>query len=118
MANLERKSFDQPDESRTPEKTKVDVIRLGGTSVARITFQPGWRWDECIKPVAGTDSCEARHVGALISGQLHVVHDDGSEADLGPGEAYVIEPGHNAWVVGDQEAVGLEFESAESYARD
>jgi uncharacterized cupin superfamily protein len=117
MANLASKSFDQPDETRTPDKTKVDVVRLGDATVARFTFQPGWRWDECVKPVAGTDSCQARHVGAVISGQLHVVHDDGSETDVGPGDAYVVEPNHNAWVLGDQEVVALEFESAETYAR-
>jgi mannose-6-phosphate isomerase-like protein (cupin superfamily) len=117
MASLDSKSFDQPDETRTPEKTRVDVVHLGTDTVARFTFQPGWRWDECVKPVAGTDSCQARHVGAVISGRLHVAHDDGSETDVGPGDAYVVEPQHNAWVVGDEPVVALEFESAETYAR-
>ncbi|MPY85581.1 MAG: cupin [Actinophytocola sp.] len=117
MASLSSKSFDTPDETRAPDKTKVEVVRLGAATVARVTFQPGWRWSECVKPVVGTESCQARHVGALVSGSLHVVHDDGAEADVGPGSAYVIEPGHDAWVLGDEPAIGFEFESAETYAR-
>jgi hypothetical protein len=113
MAGVTRKSFDDADEVRRPDKTTVEVVDLGGgTKVARITFQPGWRWSECVKPVVGTDACQVRHVGTVASGRIHVVHDDGTEADLGPGEAYVIEPGHDAWVVGDEPMVGFEFESA------
>src|SRR3954454_8328811 len=112
MGGVQAKSFDAPDESRTPDKTKVDVVDLGGAKAARLTLQPGWRWSECIKPVARTDSCQARHVGAVAAGRMHIVHDDGSEADLAAGGVYVIEPGHDAWVVGDDEFVGYEFESA------
>jgi hypothetical protein len=113
------KSFDTPDELRAPSKTQVEVVRLGDTQAARLTLQPGWRWSECIKPVAGTESCQARHVGAVLSGRMHVVQDDGSEGEIGAGEAYVINPGHDAWVVGDDEFVGLEFEShtAATFAR-
>ena len=118
MANLLSKSFDNPDETRAPDKTTVQVVDLGTAKAARMTFQPGWRWSECIKPVAGTDSCQARHIGTGISGQLHVRHDDGSEAEVMPGSAYLIEPGHDAWVVGDEPFVGYEFEStaAATYA--
>jgi len=113
------KSFDEPDERRTPDKTSVDVVKLPGASVVRITFQPGWRWSECIRPVIGGDSCQVRHVGTLLSGEMEVVHDDGSKAQVLPGIAYVIEPGHDTWVVGDEPAVSLEFESlaAETYAK-
>jgi hypothetical protein len=92
---------------------------MGDATAARFTFEPGWKWSDCVKPVAGTDSCQARHVGVVQSGKLHVVHEDGSEADFGPGDAYLIEPGHDAWVVGDESFVGFEFESraAEEYAR-
>ena len=65
-------------------------------------MQPGWRWSECIKPIAGTESCQSHHVGTVAAGQLHVRHEDGTEADIGPGDAYVIEPGHDAWVVGSE----------------
>lgn len=117
MAGLSRKSFDDPDETRTPDKTRVEVVRLSGATAARVTFQPGWKWSECVKPLVGTESCQARHVGTIVSGRVHVVHDDGTEAEMGPGDAYVIEPGHDAWVVGEEPAVGFEFESAETYAR-
>lgn len=100
------------------EASSTDV-RVGGTTVGRLTLQPGWQWSECIKPVVGTDSRQVRHVGIVQAGAMHVVHDDGTEEDLAPGGAYVIEPGHNAWVVGDEPFVGFEFESrpAEEYAR-
>jgi hypothetical protein len=116
---ISSKSFDEPDERRTPDKTRVDVVKLPGASVARITFQPGWRWSECIRPVVGGDSCQVRHVGTILSGEMEVVHDDGSKARVVPGVAYVIEPGHDAWVVGDEPVVSLEFEShtAETYAK-
>ena len=119
MAGINAKSFDSPDETRTPEKTRVDVVRMGDTTAARLTFEPGWKWSECVKPVAGTDSCQVRHVGVVQSGRLAVRHEDGSEAEVGPGQAYLIEPGHDAWVVGDERFVALEFESraAEQYAR-
>ncbi len=117
MPGLASKSFDSPDESRTPEKTRVDVVRLEGATAARFTFEPGWRWSECVKPVAGTESCESRHLGAIVSGRLHVTHRDGSEAEVGPGNAYVIEPGHDAWVIGDEPVVAFEFASAETYAK-
>ena len=115
--SVSTKSFDEPDEQRTPPLTTVDVVRLSGATVARTTFQPGWKWWEYIKPAVGTDSCQARHVGTLVSGEVAVEHDDGSTANLKPGVAYVIEPGHDAWVVGDEPAVGFEFESAETYAK-
>jgi hypothetical protein len=119
MASLTSKSFDSPDETRTPDKTKVEVLDLGGAKAARTTFQPGWKWSECIKPVVGGDSCQVLHVGLVTSGRIHVVHNDGSEGELGAGSAYRIEPGHDAWVVGDEPFVGYEFEStaAETYAK-
>jgi hypothetical protein len=111
MAGVTRKAFNEPDETRAPDKTKVEVVDLGSVKAARLTAQPGWKWSECIKPVVGTDSCQARHVGTIVSGRMHIVHSDGSEADIAPGDAYVIEPGHDAWVVGDEPAVSFEFES-------
>ena len=112
MAGITVGSFDAADEVRTPDKTKVEVVDLGGVKAARLTAQPGWKWSECIKPVAGTDSCQAHHVGVIISGTMHVVHEDGTEGDATAGQAYVIEPGHDAWVVGDEPVVGFEFDSA------
>ena len=119
MAGVQLLDFDSPDETRSPEKTRVDVVRLGGTTAARFAFEPGWKWSECVKPVVATDSCQVRHVGVVQSGRLAVKHEDGTEVEVGPGQAYVIEPGHDAWVVGDDAFVAFEFESqsAEEYAR-
>ncbi|HEY2196079.1 MAG TPA: cupin domain-containing protein [Actinomycetospora sp.] len=119
MSSIDVKGMSTPDETRKPDRTTVEVVGLGDATIARLTLQPGWRWSECIKPVAGTASCEAAHLGYLVAGQLHVVADDGTEADLRSGDAYRLSPGHDAWVVGDEPVVGLEFESktAETYAR-
>lgn len=119
MAGVEKRDFDSPDETRTPEKSRVDVVHVGGTAAARFVLQPGWRWSECIKPVAGTDSCQVHHVGTVAAGRLHVEHEDGSTMEIGPGDAYVIEPGHDAWVVSSEPFVGYEFDSqaAETYAQ-
>ena len=119
MAGVEKQHFDSPDESRTPDKTRADVVHDGGTTAARLTLEPGWTWAECIKPVVGTESCQLRHIGVVHSGQMRVLHEDGTVLELGPGDAYVIEPGHNAEVVGDEAFVGYEFEprSADEYAR-
>ena len=111
MTTLSVRNFDSPDETRTPDKTKVEVVDLGSAKAACLTAEPGWRWSECIKPVVGTDSCQARHIGVVVSGRMHVVHDDGTESDVGPGDVYRIEPGHDAWVLGDEAMVGYEFES-------
>ena len=119
MAGVERLDFDSPDETRTPDKTRVDMVRVGNVTAGRFAFDPGWRWSECVKPVAGTESCQARHLGVVQSGTLRVSHEDGSEMDLHAGEAYAIEPGHDAWVIGDERFVAFEFEprAAEEYAR-
>lgn len=77
MAGVQKLDFDSPDETRTPEKTRAELVRVGSTTVGRLTLQPGWQWSECIKPVVGTDSCQVRHVGIVGSGAMHVVHDDG-----------------------------------------
>ena len=119
MAGLTVKQFDKPDETRTPDKTKMQVVELSSGKAARMSLEPGWKWSECIKPVVGGDSCQAHHVGVLVSGALHVAHEDGTEADLKAGDAYEILPGHDAWVVGDATVVGYEFDSstAATYAK-
>ena len=111
MAGLTAKPFDTPDETRTPDKAKMEVLDLGSVKAARLTAQPGWRWSECIKPVVGGDSCQAHHVGVIISGTMHVVHNDGTEGDITAGTGYEIQPGHDAWVVGDAPVVAYEFDS-------
>jgi hypothetical protein len=119
MAGVEARDFGSPDETRTPDKTTIEIVRMGGSTASRMRLEPGWRWSECIKPIVGGERCQVRHLGLLQSGTMHVVHDDGTEQDVGPGQAYTIEPGHDAWVVGDQPVVGFEFESqtAEVFAK-
>jgi len=116
MSSIDSKRFEQPDETRTPDKTQIEIVHVGGAEVGRFTFAPGWKWSECIKPVAGTETCQLDHVGYVTAGTLAVTHEDGSHAELVAGDAYRISPGHDAWVVGDEPAVLLEFKSAQSYA--
>jgi len=120
MAGVHVGDFESPDDVRSLDKTTVQVVRLGdAATTARMTLQPGWRWSECVKPVVGTDSCQVHHVGFLQSGRMGVRHNDGTEVEITPGSSYVIKPGHDAWVIGDEQVVAFEFESkaAEEYAR-
>jgi hypothetical protein len=110
------KNFDQPEETRSFDNGRVDLVEIAGNTVGRAEFEPGWRWSEAVKPIVGTDSCQVAHVGYAISGQLHVVMDDGTELDIKGGDAYEIAPGHDAWVVGDETYRGVEFESLADYA--
>ena len=117
MASLEKKSFDNPDGVKAPDKTNAAVVNFGTVAASRVILQPGWKWSECIKPVVGTESCEAGHVGMILQGTLKIVHDDGSEMTISAGDAYSCAPGHDAWVVGDEEVIGYEFNnSGKDYA--
>jgi mannose-6-phosphate isomerase-like protein (cupin superfamily) len=117
VTKLEAKSHDTPDEVRSPNKTRVDVVRLEGYTLGRLTLQPGWRWSECVKPVVGTDSCQNSHVGYMVSGRLRVRMADGREQLISAGDAYTIPPGHDATVEGNDPAVMIEVLSAEQYAK-
>ena len=117
VTKLEVRSHNAPDEVRTPDKTRVEVVRLEGFTLGRFTFAPGWRWSECVKPVVKTDSCQALHVGYAVAGSIIVRMQDGTEQTIVAGNAYTIPPGHDAWVVGDETFVGIEVMSAEQYAK-
>jgi hypothetical protein len=117
MAGVETRDFTSPDETRTPERTRVELVGIGGGQVGRYTFEPGWRWSECIKPIVKTDSCQVEHIGYVISGRLGVRHDDGTEVELTPGSVYRIAPGHDGWTVGNEPAVLVEFQGAAVYAK-
>ena len=119
MAALQKASFDSPSETRDLSgKGTVQVVRLQGLTATRATFQPGWRWSEHVKPIAGTDSCQVLHLGTVLAGRIHVAMDDGTEADAGPGDVYVIPPGHDAWVVGDTPLTFIDVSpQMETYAR-
>ena len=114
---MEVKSFNKPDEVRTPPKTKIEVVKVGDSTMMRATFEPGWKWSECVKPIAGTDSCQAPHVNYVISGRMKVVMDDGTEMEMGPGDAADIPPGHDAWVIGDEPCVAIDFAAGKVYAK-
>ena len=117
MAGVEIRDFSNPDEVRSPDRTTVELVKLGGGEIGKYTFQPGWRWSECIKPVVKTDSCQVEHVGWVVSGSLHVEHEDGSTGEATPGSVYRIGPGHDAWVLGDDPVVVVEFQGAATYAK-
>lgn len=116
MAGVEARDFGSPDETRTPDKTRIELLSIAGGQIGRYTFQPGWRWSECIKPVVHTDSCQVDHIGYLVSGTLHLKHDDGTEKDIGPGMVYRIAPGHDAWNIGSEPVVVVEFQGAAHFA--
>ena len=111
------KSHRTPDEIRKPEKTQVEIVRLEGYTLGRYTMEPGWRWSQCIKPVVKTDSCQLSHVGYAVSGNLTVRLNDGTQKTIKAGESYSIPPGHDAWVDGKENFIGLEVLSAEQYAK-
>jgi mannose-6-phosphate isomerase-like protein (cupin superfamily) len=117
ISKFEVKSLDKPDEVRTPNKTRVEVVKLEGFTLGRFVFEPGWRWSECIRPVVKTDQCMNSHVGYVVSGRITVAMKDGTKKTLGPGESYTIPPGHDAWVEGNEKFVGLEVLSADQYAK-
>lgn len=119
--SMDKKNLDDsPDETRSFDHGQMKVAGVGDFKVARAVLQPGWKWSKDIKPIARTDSCQVEHNGLLLAGRLKIVCDDGSEMEIGPGDAYVIPPGHDAWVVGDEPATGIEFsrEAVEKFAKD
>jgi uncharacterized cupin superfamily protein len=108
---LQTKSLDSPDETRSFEKGKMQIAHIDEVTAGRVTLEPGWKWSECVKPLAGTDSCEVQHTGYVVSGRMKVVMDDGSEQEIGSGDMYVIRPGHDASIIGDETFVGVDFSS-------
>ena len=112
-----RKNFAKPDETRAFPKGRLDIVTVGGTSMGRASFEPGWKWSECVKPIAQTDSCLAPHVGYVISGRMVAVMDDGERIEFRPGDAMVLPPGHDAWVAGNETCVIVDFVGYENYAR-
>lgn len=117
VAQFAVKSHSTPDEMRSPEKTRVEIVRLEGFTLGRLSFEPGWRWSECIRPVAHTDSCQLSHVGYAVAGRITVRLQDGTQKTIAAGDAYTIPPGHDAWVEGDEPFVGIEVMSAEQFAK-
>jgi hypothetical protein len=117
MASYERKDLKAPDETRTFEKGKLELINMGGGAIGRLSLEPGWRWSKHVKPIAGTDLCEAPHFQYHVSGRLHILLADGSEFEAGPGEVTSLPSGHDAWVVGNEPVVTVDWYGASNYAK-
>ncbi len=117
MANAELKDFGSPDEIRTFEKGKVELIKIGGGVVGKLTLEPGWRWSKHVKPIAKTEWCEAPHFQYQVSGRLGVRMTDGTEFVTEPGQVSTLPSGHDAWVVGDQPVILIDWAGASNYAK-
>jgi hypothetical protein len=117
MNAAEWKNFSVSDEVREFPKGKVELLKIGGATVGRATLQPGWRWATSVKPIAKTNSCQAPHFQYHLSGILHVVMDDGAEFDCKPGDVSILPPGHDAWVVGNEPVVVVDFQGMIDYAK-
>jgi hypothetical protein len=113
----EHRSFAEPDEVRQFPHGRAEILDIGGNEVGRLVFEPGWRWSNDVKPIAGTDSCLAPHMQFHVSGRLAIRMDDGTEFVAGPGDVTSLPSGHDAWVVGDETVVTVDWYGATNYAR-
>lgn len=113
----EQKSFSAPDETRTFECGQVDLLHIGRSDIGRVTLQPGWRWSEHVRPLAGTDLCEAPHFQYHVAGTLHIVMADGTAFDARPGDVTALPQGHDAWVIGDEPVTVIDWWGASNYAK-
>ena len=111
------KRFEQPDEVRTFEKGKFELIHLGGMTIGRATYEPGWKWSTHVGAPQGLKSCSVEHVGLVLFGRATAAMDDGRVIEMKPGDLFYIAPGHDSWVVGDAQYVSLHFMGAGEYAR-
>jgi class 3 adenylate cyclase/quercetin dioxygenase-like cupin family protein len=114
---LRRKRFDKPDEVRTVEKARIELVELGEAVIGRTVFEPGWHWAEHVKAIVGTASCEVHHTGYVVSGHLRVEMNDGAEIELTPGDVFEVPPGHDAWVIGDEPWISIDFAGRRLFAK-
>jgi quercetin dioxygenase-like cupin family protein len=117
MFIVDIRRFDSPDEVRTFEKGRFDIVRIGGITIGRASYDPGWRWSTHVGTALGKKSCEVEHIGLVISGRATAAMDDGSITELKAGDLFHITPGHDSWVVGNEPYVSLHFMGAGEYAR-
>jgi len=117
MKRAELKHFGEPDEVRTFPKGRMELIKIGGATIGRAVFEPGWRWSTSVQPIAKTKSCEAAHFQYHVSGVLRVRMDDGSEFDCRPGDVSLLPSGHDGWVVGDEPVIVVDFQGMADYAK-
>jgi hypothetical protein len=118
MEKMQVKSLNTPEEVRTFDKGKLELVKVNGASIGRAVFQPGWKWSESVKPIAKTKSCEAPHFQYHLSGTLRLRMDDGTERDLKAGDVSYLPSGHDAWVVGNEPVVVVDFQGMVDYARE
>ena len=114
---LGKKNLASPDETRTFDYGKFEVVTLGGFKFGRATFQPGWKWSTCVKPIAKTDSCQVHHIGYMVSGSMEVTLNDGAKDTFNAGDSFDVPSGHDAKVVGNSPVVYLDFIGAAEYAK-
>ena len=114
---LRRKRFDHPDEVRSVEKARIELVELGELAVGRTVFEPGWRWSEHVKPIVGTESCQEHHIGYAVSGHLHIEMTDGASLEILGGDAFEVPPGHDAWVIGDEPSVSIDWAGRRLFAK-
>jgi class 3 adenylate cyclase len=114
---LRRKRFDRPDEIRRVEKAHIELVELGELTIGRAIFEPGWRWSEHVKPIVGTESCQVHHLGYVVSGHLHIEMTDGASMDVMGGDAFEIPPGHDAWVIGDEPWISVDWAGRRLFAK-
>jgi class 3 adenylate cyclase len=117
VARLQRKRFTDPADTRVFPRGRVDVVELDDIVVGRMTYEPGWRWSVDVKPIAGTERCMYHHVGLVLQGRLRLELPDGTELEVGPGDVFEVPPGHDAWVVGDEPWVSVDFEAMREFGR-
>jgi len=117
MAQAELGDFSTPDETRTFERGRLDLVRIAGAEIGRLTLEPGWRWSEHVKPLAGTEWCEAAHFQYQVSGRLRILMSDGTELDSEPGQVTALPQRHDAWVIGDEPVVLVDWWGASNYAK-
>jgi quercetin dioxygenase-like cupin family protein len=111
------KRFESPDETRTFPKGKFEIIHIGGMTIGRATYDPGWRWSEHVGRETGARSCQVEHVGMVISGRATAAMDDGTVYEMKAGDLFYIPPGHDSWVIGDEPYVSIHLMGASDYAR-
>ena len=117
MKRMEAKSLNAPEEVRKFDKGKVELVNIGGATIGRAVFEPGWKWSTSVKPVVNTKSCEAPHFQYHVSGTLRVVMDDGTEKELKAGDVSLLPSGHDAWVVGNEPVVVVDFQGMVDYGK-
>jgi uncharacterized cupin superfamily protein len=117
MSHTHKKNLTSPDETRKFSKGQIELVKVGDLVFGKATFEPGWKWSTCVKPLVNTESCQVNHNGYVVSGRMMIRMDNGTEVEVGPGDVFVCPPGHDAWILGDEPCVAYDFSGAAVYAK-